>query len=76
MARMAPENEAPGIITDHEYLFNPEWGAWGRCVRCGMAEAAHIASETPYEPPSDLRFRCPDCVTKGYSGCTHIPRKE
>jgi hypothetical protein len=45
-------------------------------MRCNMAEAAHEVSHTPYQPGADLRFRCPDCVTKNISPCVHGPSGE
>ena len=71
MGEMAPENEAPGIIKDHEYLANPEFGSYGRCVRCGLAEAAHLHIEEGYKIPETSKYRCPDCVTQNKEVCTH-----
>lgn len=77
MAEMAPENEAPGIIKDHKFLPNPEWGAdWARCVRCGLAEAAHLECEVHYKIPKGTSYRCPDCVTKDRKKCLHGSRRQ
>ena len=75
MTRMEPENSAPGIITDHKYdapLDEP----WGRCVHCGLAQAAHLEIEpgAEYTTPKGMNYRCPDCVTKGKKTCLHRKR--
>lgn len=70
-SELAPENEAPGIIKDHKFLPNPEFESYGRCVRCGLAEAAHLEAEVGYQIPSTSKYRCPDCVNKRISPCRH-----
>lgn len=72
---MKPENESPAIISSHAYVSSP-FKPWGVCAVCGFAEAAHERSNHTYLPGSDLRFRCPDCVTKNISPCVHGPNGE
>jgi hypothetical protein len=40
---MKAEGEAPAIITGHAFVAEGEW--WTTCRHCGLAEAAHFASE-------------------------------
>lgn len=47
MRQLEAENSAPSNITDHPYQA-PVDEPWGRCVGCGMAEAAHAEAVVPY----------------------------
>jgi hypothetical protein len=71
--KLAPENEAPGIIKDHKYEVHPDT-PWGCCALCGLAEAAHAEAMIPYRLPEDLTYRCPNCVQKNIDPCEHQER--
>ena len=55
-------------ITDHEFTPRDSAQPWGLCI-CGLSQATHKDAGQPYEP--DALYRCPDCVQKGISPCTH-----
>lgn len=67
---LEPENETPGEIDDHLFI-SPEGKPWARCVICGISEAAHSGSTTPYEPDPSLPYRCPLCVSADAAKCEH-----
>lgn len=74
--KLAPENEKPGIIYDHEFYpasdnkflcgFTKEDGSV-----CRLAEAAHTRAMMSYRPAEGTPHRCPDCVTTNEEVCTH-----
>jgi uncharacterized protein YerC len=64
----AGDNNIPSNITDHKFEHTPS-EPWGRCIACGMAEAAHAESAVYYEPDGD--WRCPNCVTADVKICGH-----
>lgn len=55
--------DGPGAsaITDHAFVPRAEW--WSQCVRCGLSEAAHVASQLLPETHVAESYRCPECVT-------------
>jgi hypothetical protein len=52
MPVLEPDNNTPAIITDHPYRPRNEEEPWGLCL-CGLAEAAHSTSASPYIPTSE-----------------------
>lgn len=70
-ARTPEHDTAPSNITDHPYV-SPSGQPWGKCAvaDCGMAEAAHRDSSTPFKETA-TSYRCPDCVTKNIEVCEH-----
>jgi hypothetical protein len=65
-------------VDGHAYVA-PMFAPWGCCTTCGLAEAAHTASATPYTPglvrgdftPEARPYRCPFCVDRGNGHCRH-----
>lgn len=54
----------PAMIVNH--AFRPDGMWWETCAHCGLAEAAHVASESRVVADVQLAhepFRCPDCVS-------------
>lgn len=41
--------EGRSVISDHPHQA-PLGQPWARCIHCGLAEAAHTASQAPYRP--------------------------
>lgn len=54
-------------VDDHPYVA-PEGRPWERCSVCGLAEAAHARTATPYRPTA------PRAVTPGPFGTVPRPR--
>lgn len=58
-----------GVATVDEHAFEPR-GAWySLCRICGLALAAHTRSSVELDVANT--YRCPDCVQRGASSCSH-----
>lgn len=49
---MEPENTHRPIVTDHKYVPRDFKEPWGLCA-CGLAEAAHMEADIPYQPSEE-----------------------